>query len=206
MRSIIYCIIFLLNTIIFISGCYNSCNVGFFENHTNIKTIKSFEISKPIINGGKCGYNHKFVLGYLNIDEKGDTIYPYMFSGFIYYKNNVIYLKQDDGSVIKYFDFNIKLNDSYIVNKFVNGRYNIHEFKLLMKFFDNKLIDTVYQFRIDNVGMFNDDSLLNLFITKKHGVIGVYIGSFDQINNREVIFYSFGKTYGYIKNFNGLIL
>lgn len=153
--------------------------------------------SVVILKDNKIGYFIKTLLFY---DEVRST------EGAIYINDNCIYLNLKDASKdIKLFDFNLSLNYCDTV-KYSLKRKNKpsaidKSFKLCLidKFFDIEKSDTIYQFKLEDFGVYFKDDDIILFVGKSIGLQGFYLG--DRISKEKTeeiidIYYDFrGNIY-----------
>lgn len=130
--------------------------------------------SVVFLNDNKIGYFFKTLLFY---DEVRGT------EGAIYMNNDCIYLNLKDASNdIKLFDFNLYVNNCDTVNYIlkrknkpiaINKSFNLC---LMDKFLDLEKSDTIYQFKLENFGIYFKDDDIILFVGKNIGLQGFYLG------------------------------
>ena len=193
-------------SVLFLLSCNKNTNrkPDFFRMQDE-KFAKSDDFSVFYINtdsivflkDDKVGYFIKSLLFY---DEVRST------EGAVYMNGNCIYLNLKDASNdIKLFDFNLSLNYCDTINYSLISRNKLSvinkTFKLCLmdKFFDLKKSDTIYQFKLENFGVYFKDDDIVLFVGKNIGLEGFYLG--DRILQKKTeefidIYYDFrGNIY-----------
>lgn len=139
---------------------------------------------EPRLENGLCVMKHTFELGpsYLVNNEAMPEI---SFNGVLYKENGIIYLIQKDGSIMEYFDLNMRVGQKQTVSR--KQRSGIKKKHLLIledKFYEDSLHDTIYKYRFSNLTPFNGD--ISIYLNSKVQFYGVYNGNIISDSTEEV--------------------
>lgn len=204
MILLIFCCFLLFNNCS--SDLNDKCVPQFFNkrNVSNSELNQTFSISSVRFIEKKklCGYDHKFIFWYGNVDTNNKPIPYFELSGQIYFDSNVVHFQHAEGAEICYFDFRMRQNEEKNIDlwyfKNLNETKKIKlskKYKLILedKFIDKTINDTIYAFRFKGIGITIEDDDLVFFVNPNYGVMGIYNGVLN--NTKEEIFSFKGNIY-----------
>jgi hypothetical protein len=195
LRFIYFCII---------TASFFSCN----DVHTGgVITLDEYSdsISKPFISFDTIAEKRKGVRGIEFMTSYEE--WPFPLKGKLFSENHSIWvsLNQPNKDTFKLFDFKFTIKESQIISWRISGYESesdtlvekSHILVLQNKFFDKNLNDSVYQFRLDSIGLIGQDDNVVCFVTKKHWIVGLYIGEYLVENDSivEAVAPTFGNIY-----------
>lgn len=132
--------------------------------------------------------------------------WPIPLQAKLFEKNKAFWvsLNQPNQDTFKLFDFKLKLKKPEMISWKILAydEYDTlvekrHKLVLQNKFYDKSLHDSVYQFRLDSIGLIGEHDNLVCFVTKKHWIVGFYAGEYFLENDSiiELAVPCFGNIY-----------
>ena len=162
------------------------CEPTFFASYTASNPLQStFKIERShLLIDSSCSYYCDFKFG-RGIPTNNKIYLPlFEIKGIIFEKQNAILIIPNGfKDEIKFFDFSLKKGESEAVSlkcKALGLRGDsiifTWNYNLLLeeKFYDSKLMDSIFKFRFNGISVYTDNDDLVLFLSKNFGLLGGY--------------------------------